>query len=529
MFIAPNSDIWLCSGIPFDMGYENTKYYLSSVEQFSNISSKALIHLTDLSYIQNGNEIRLEVSPSTLYKCNYLIFKNTSFENHYFYAFITGYKYINNACYAITFQLDVLQTWMFDYSLRQCFIDREHARDDSLDANLEDEGLETGEFISYDTRKLPFNTATAWNKEICVAATFDANFNDSVGQSSTFSKLYSGLIIHRFQTAESLNTFINSANEKGKIDGIVSIFMSEGYGQIATTTIQRSTARNSPFQGYTPKNNKLYNYPYNYLAVTNNNGQVGTYKWEYGPPKDETQTVNRAIQFTLYTPDVLNTDTYLQPIGYKGSGGDQLDIMMLGGYPQCSWNNDLYKSYLAQNANYLRQTNIDAASKAVIGIGEMTIGAYAGDTQAAQRGVNNLTGAIQEAMQLRAKKADIDILAPAAHVAAGTKEAVFQAGNCAFFVNFMSVTRFYAERIDMFFTKYGYKTNLTRTPLRRTRSRFNYIKTVDCQIVARCPADDARMIENIFNNGVRFWHTTLDTIGYYQDKNEILPESEWKA
>lgn len=528
MFIAPNSDIWLCSGIPFDMGYENTKYYLSSVEQFSNISSKALIHLTDLSYIQNGNEIRLEVSPSTLYKCNYLIFKNTSFENHYFYAFITGYKYINNACYAITFQLDVLQTWMFDYSLRECFIDREHARDDSIGANIEDEGLETGEFLSYHKITLPIHSSGGWTKSICIAATFDSNFNDAVGTVTTLSGLYSGLIIHEFKTPAAANTFLTSANEKGKIDGIVAVFMAEGWGNSGDSFISRASATKSPFEGYVPKNNKLYCYPYNYLAITNNNGQVSSYRWEYAMPISGQPA--QTLYFHMYTPKVLSTDTYLLPENYKGLNDENtLEMMMLGGYPQCSWNNDTYKSWLAQNANYLRQTNIDAASKVVIGIGEMSAGAYSGDTQTTRSGVNTLTGAISEIMHLRAKKADMDILAPAAHVASGGKEALFEYGHCKFEAYFMCIPKFYAERIDMFFTKYGYKANITRTPLRYTRSRFNYIKTVDCQIVARCPADDARMIENIFNNGVRFWHTTLDTIGYYQGNNEILPESEWKA
>ena len=63
MYIAPNSDIWLCSGIPFDMSYDNAKLYPDKEAQFTDISGKALLHLTDLSYIREESEIMVDASP----------------------------------------------------------------------------------------------------------------------------------------------------------------------------------------------------------------------------------------------------------------------------------------------------------------------------------------------------------------------------------------------------------------------------------------------------------------------------------
>ena len=276
MYIAPNSDIWLCSGIPFDMSYDNAKLYPDKEAQFTDISGKALLHLTDLSYIREESEIMVDASPSILYKCNYIIFKNTNFENRYFYAFITGFRYINNDCYGVKYSIDVFQTWMFDYTMKSCFIDRAHVEDDSIGSNRVPEGLETGEYYIYYATNPPGGT-----RNICVAASFDASYNDASGRDMN-NGLYSGLIIHKFTTPAAVNTFINGAVSAGKSDGIVSIYMAIDSGTITTVTIPRvgTDEDAKPFEKYVPKNNKLYCYPYCFLTVTNNNGNCANFKWE---------------------------------------------------------------------------------------------------------------------------------------------------------------------------------------------------------------------------------------------------------
>ena len=44
----------------------------------------------------------------------------------------------------ITVQLDVMQTWYFDYTMRKCFVVREHTNDDTIGNNLIEENLATG-------------------------------------------------------------------------------------------------------------------------------------------------------------------------------------------------------------------------------------------------------------------------------------------------------------------------------------------------------------------------------------------------
>ncbi len=71
-------------------------------------------------------------------------FKNTSFENKWFYAFVTEVSYVNNITSRVSFQLDVLLTWMGDFALKSCFVERQHAAADYIGANTVPENLATG-------------------------------------------------------------------------------------------------------------------------------------------------------------------------------------------------------------------------------------------------------------------------------------------------------------------------------------------------------------------------------------------------
>lgn len=508
MYIPPNSDIWLCSGIPFDMSYDNTKLYANIQSQFTDISSKALVHLTALSYIREESEILIDVPLVILYKCNYIIFKNTNFENHYFYAFITGFRYINNDCYAVKYSVDVFQTWMFDYAMKSCFIDRAHVEDDSIGANRVPEGLETGEYYIYYATNPPGGT-----RSICVAASFDASYNDASG-SDLNNGLYSGLIIHKFTTPAAVNSFINGAVSAGKSDGIVSVYMAIDSGSITTASIPRvgTDEDAKPFEKYVPKNNKLYCYPYCFLTVTNNNGNCANFKWEEF-------WNNQVATFKIYSSETTQPDQMIVPTNYNGNTNENsLEMMYLGGFPQCSWNVDTYKAWLAQNANTLQFTEAMAKVEIAVGAANMGIGLFGGGTFGT--GLNQVVSGAKAIGELEAAKADKDILAPQARVVSGNKDLAFMAGYATFTFYRQSIRKEFAQKIDDYFTRYGYAVHEMAVPNLASRESYNYIRTVGCLIAAKCPADDAQQIQQIFDKGITIWHVDLDDIGDYTLSNE---------
>ena len=95
----------------------------------------------------SSNKIRLELGMAEAIQYNYLYFKNISFENKYFYAFITNWEYVNNITTEITYEIDVMQSFITNAIVKQCFVEREHIQNDTIGANLVPEGLEQGDYI----------------------------------------------------------------------------------------------------------------------------------------------------------------------------------------------------------------------------------------------------------------------------------------------------------------------------------------------------------------------------------------------
>ena len=53
------------------------------------------------------------------------MYQNNNYTNKWFYAFITNMQYENNGTTLISIATDVWQTWQFDITWKQSFIERE--------------------------------------------------------------------------------------------------------------------------------------------------------------------------------------------------------------------------------------------------------------------------------------------------------------------------------------------------------------------------------------------------------------------
>jgi hypothetical protein len=85
-----------------------------------------------------------------------MMFQNTAFGNKWFYAFIKGVEYINNSATEVEYEIDVMQTWYFDYDVGESFVEREHSETDDVGDNIVPENVETGELISVAERSVEF-------------------------------------------------------------------------------------------------------------------------------------------------------------------------------------------------------------------------------------------------------------------------------------------------------------------------------------------------------------------------------------
>lgn len=126
MKITPNSTLYLLKNVPLDIN-NNFTLDFNNINQQNNFFDNLIYSTFDInegySYIRDTQTLKVQANCDDLFGINYLYFMNN---NKRYYAFITKKDYINPNCTAISFKIDVLQSFMFDYSIDESFVEREH-------------------------------------------------------------------------------------------------------------------------------------------------------------------------------------------------------------------------------------------------------------------------------------------------------------------------------------------------------------------------------------------------------------------
>lgn len=158
-YIQPDSTILICKDIPLNASYDDTLTFYDSngswdyTAQYNYFASKSSAILTKEKYSivrERQGVLRVEGDVGKWETVNYMVFTNKNFLDKHFYAFINKAEYVNPNTTFLYFQLDVMQTWLGDIKFKESLIEREHVEDDSLYANLEDEGIQVQERLPYD-------------------------------------------------------------------------------------------------------------------------------------------------------------------------------------------------------------------------------------------------------------------------------------------------------------------------------------------------------------------------------------------
>lgn len=499
MYIAPNTTIRLLKNVPLDNTYRNTIYFAYVENQTSYFSGKTKYTFAAQSYqrIQKGT-LRIGRKADDLYDCNYLMFQNTAYGNKWFYAFVTGVEYVNNETSEVRFEIDVMQTWHFDYDVKMSFVEREMSITDKIGDNLVPENLEIGDYIYKD-----LGLTSLFNLyQIVIAATFDENMDDATG--GMYGGVFSGLHYNVFSSWQSASSFIAEATEQNKADGIVSIFMLP----VAFTADYQSTMPEvfdierdkhlSDIDGYVPKNNKLFTYPYNLLYVTNNEGNVANYAFEYFSTDKCNFNVSGAM---CCTPECM-----IVPLNYKGVEKNYNEKLTIGNFPQCAYTVDTFKAWVAQNQNQLALNAINAIGQTAAGAATMYV---SGGTLGAGMALNG----VQQIGNLVASVSDKSTLPPQARGGGGS---IINMANQikGFQFYYAHIRAEFARIIDDYFNVYGYATHRVKIPNRVIRPHWNYVKTVNVCLTGSVPADDMARLRQIYNNGVTFWRNG-DEVGNY--------------
>lgn len=550
--IVPNSEVYILKNVPLEPSFDHTIWFDSPEQQATAFTTYALaFYFNKVSYQRYPRPyITLDKTADELYNCNYMMFRNTAYGTKWFYAFITQIEYISNTTSRIYYTIDPMQTYLFDVNVGECFVEREHAMSDAIGDNLNPESFELGEYV-YDEDYFP-NLFLKTNYVICILATWKAVYEDNHwiikdastgGVGGVDSGIYTGLTKNLCEydpsnhkaCTEKANAIIEAATKANKADGIVSITMYPKFfmnwsitGDLATGlvphTVDSIPAFTGTFDGYKPKNNKLYTAPFCGVYVDNLQGNAANYAYEYFE--------NRKPVFNIVGVVNGNLECASIPLNYKGLPTNFQESLIMGGFPQCAWNVDTFKAWIAQNkyaiAAGVANTAISTAARvgaavATGGLSEIAAapvaagtnlvsfpnayqpptggGSGGGITGAAINGSSNiLNDTINLVAQVKTASTQPN------HARGQQSSSVFCAmGYQGFHYMPYRIQGQFAKIVDDFFSMYGYKTNRLKVPNRNGRKAWNYVKTCGCNLTGSAPADVTESLVHIYDRGITFW------------------------
>ena len=535
IIVEPNSNLEFFYNTGLSITHENSLYFPSTSAKDNYFGGVRSIVIGKCTY-QRSNQgfCRVQIPIANLYNVDYMRFKNINFENKWFYAFVLSVNYINNETTEVQYLLDPLITWMGDFSLEQCYIERQHVRNDNIGANICEEGLGVG---NYCTELQTSIWTTAPSHSIARIAVANGD-----GITNAMGGIYSGSSVIDCTSQERLNNAIKSLIDSNESDSIVSVTMVPisfaGWEprRIVNNTIPKPYR---DIMGYVPRNKKLFCYPYKYCTIDNREGSTLDLMYEYmGSVPDATSSGNMSF-IILGQSYPSSCELVCFPDNYKGSTGSEYRITM-NHFPVCSFSVDSYQAYLAQKNAYFKQdlalTTANgaintmastahgaingAASGAIIGqIPGALFGGAIGAMQGASNGVVDATSDILSTVTNNMIINSVRPESPSTQKGSETPDIWFSTNGKGFSLYEKCITKNYAMMLDSYFDMFGYAVKQHGTPNMNARPHWTYVKTIGCNVKGNLPASDSRDIEGIFDAGCRFWHNLIEMGNYGLDNS----------
>lgn len=523
----PETKLRLYSGVPWSDEYEHVRLYSSKAELLDHLESYRRnipgVDLSHLAPIRVGNyDIRVPFTEMKALNLNYLAFQNAGISNEWVFCFIDSIEWLSEKTTRINFSLDVFQNNFYNTNIKPCFVEYHHIprREDGIGVNLVPVNLEAGETIVSQHKKLNLTPT-----DCCIFVT-----RGTVEQSWFDGRVENGVycwgsIGHYDVTTndglEKINGLLKEYNDQGAQDAVIGLFMSPklcigalGGKEIKPITTSMQISGNA-FEGYKPKNKKLYSYPWLYCLADNNQGNTHIYRYEYSYNQD------KSIEFDSYGTIATLPQVLTAPKNYKTrenlKHGLMHEALINSSFPMCSFSSDTYRAWLAQNKSSIALSQVQTAVNSTIGLGASIAGLAGGSLQGGINGASRTTSAFWDALGMLANQTDRSRNAGVTHGKALSENVMTGIKECGVDFYEMSCKRQFAEMADSFFEQFGYPINKITTPNLRSRSRWNYVKTSHCGFTGNIDLDQLKKLRNIFDNGVTLWHT--DDIGNYSLSN----------
>lgn len=565
---TPITTVQLLNNVPLFPDNTNQIYFDNATHQNQYFTSRVYKTSNNLTYQRDYQVYALQAEyDNTITSCNYLRYRNNNYGNKWFYAFITSIRYVNPNTVYIDFILDAYQTFMFDITWKDCFIERSHVRDDTLGAHTLDEGIHVGNRYSKEVNvSWPGTDVFAGNVNVvpiiflAAAYVFPSSGDPTEriitanvqGTPTTLAVWFPNFDVIKtaplFQMQQFLKLLQNSSksnaivasvaipehiargtwNTMKGVEGAITEVQADpkaiesgAYLQISNQQFIDSvnaTLTLTPLMSYTPRNKKLYCYPFTYFVLSSNQGENVTIKTEWLP---ETQPPvgdpDRELKLSL-SANISPDSSYFCKVTNANSTSRALTCTMAQ-LPQVATASSTYANWLAGHMASIT-SGILANGLQIFGGTAATVsgaGASAG-IGGITSGVNGIIGTIGNLIDAEKMPASLN------SSGGSTGNAAINNRRFSLYQQVLNPDMY--ASIDQFFDMYGYKVNMNGTPDFYCRAYWQYFKIPIVNITGNVPAEYMNQIKSTFQNGVTLWNYSagdgVDVGNYRNGYNPIL-------
>lgn len=540
---VPHGIIKLYRFVPLDESYQNTLHFKNRKQQLeyfdclptsSEITfpkADCKVSFSGQSFTRNERQyVRIEGNACNYYDCNYMAYQNEQFGEMWFFAFIHAVEYVNDYCTEITFEIDVMQSFMWNYELRECHVLREHSLTDQVGDSLTQEQIPN---VAYKLNEL---RRTGWFNEysICLVTAFDMD-DLSPTVDPCFKKVgnmpFGGSIkTYASDDYDIVTEDLALIAAAGKLESIITIFLFPSHFTRVTEEIPASSyeinkmsyEQASTIDGYRPANNKLFTYPFTVLSVDCGNSEA-VYKMELFN--------SEKCQF-IFNPCLgAMPQIRMSPQSYDGGvtgnvGTDYCRSLTMENFPLVLYSGNNFANWWGQQgwAHGLAAVGdialMVAGAATTVATSESGVGAVAG----AKMLKTGVTGFLKEVGTV----ATAMTTPPTARSIQEVMSA-FSTKQRDFYFKIIQPTNEGAKIIDDIFTMFGYATNRVKVPNVRNydtcRPHFNYIQCNEMSFHwelfisegkgTSVPQRYMSKILSIYQNGITFWKDPTE-VGRYE-------------
>lgn len=574
------------SGIPWANDYESTRWFGGLSDQRDYFSKQPVVHRmnrANIVKIDGSHRIPVNTNIDNLWGVNYVMFENESNNPKQFYAFVTHLEYENRGTTWAYFEIDVMQTWQFDFVFQPSYVVREHQNlwesDGSPVVNTADEGLAYGE--DYDTVNMQHVLPDGNIKWMVIVSTGLLHGDNAKDVEATYIGIPQPLsyyIIPFRGNDEAIKVLVegedfpisppqkvlsNLYEKDSAVNNIVSIYMTESIGVdyevnengSSPTTIELSTLADVSGQvvggseymlyvenvsGFTAKDKKVLNnkydnfkdvkeskllmYPYALTIVDDFKGNRMVVKNENIYDGSLTLLLKGSMGISNKTSwGVKHYNHDPHSTSYNDDIYSNEHAIINNNPTDVPIVNDMLSAFLQGNKNSMEQQKSNAITSAFLQSAGGIASAAAGGPMGMAFGALSVTGSIantrDQLQGLQAKKKDIENMPPQIAKMGSNTSYDYGNGYEGVWVIQKQVKDEEIERLEDFFHMYGYISNRVKRPALKTRDHFNYVETRSCIIHGNMNNDDKTQIKTIFNNGITLWHT--NDVGNYDLANGV--------